>query len=178
MSSISTLCAVDAWVIIFSPNNPEPDVWPQLLNVTVLFDIVRAEYDDALFDVAQGNNLVSLSFIRPVCLFLNVAALLAESFEIKKSHIQEKAKRPDERKANEIKILCDIEACLIIFSPYGPDPDVWPSQLGAQRVISRFRNMSPPEQDRKRVDHESYAQQSLEKDEREGDEAEEGEPTQ
>ncbi|KAF7148817.1 hypothetical protein RHSIM_Rhsim03G0076100 [Rhododendron simsii] len=84
------------------------------------------------------------------------------------------------KKANEIKILCDIEACLIIFGPYSPDPDVWPSQLGARCVILRFRNMSPLEQDMKRVDHESYVRSRFaRKNEREGhDEAEEGEPTQ
>lgn len=67
------------------------------------------------------------------------------------------------KKIEEITTLCAVEACAIIFSPYNPEPKVWPSPLEAQRVISRFRNMAPPEQNRKMVDQKSFASQRLEK---------------
>ncbi|KAG5556579.1 hypothetical protein RHGRI_006996 [Rhododendron griersonianum] len=75
--------------------------------------------------------LISLAFfIRPLCLFLNVA-LLAESFEINKSHIQEKANWPNERKANEIITLCDIEERVIIFSPYNIESGRFAFSIGS-----------------------------------------------
>ncbi|KAI8548214.1 hypothetical protein RHMOL_Rhmol07G0255700 [Rhododendron molle] len=66
------------------------------------------------------------------------------------------------KKAQEITTLCGIDACAIIFRPNDPEPNVWPSQLEAQRVISRFRNLSPVEQNRKMVDQESFTRQRLE----------------
>ncbi|KAF7139504.1 hypothetical protein RHSIM_Rhsim07G0199200 [Rhododendron simsii] len=66
------------------------------------------------------------------------------------------------KKAEEITTLCGIDACAIIFRPNDPEPNVWPSQLEAQRVISRFRNLSPLEQNRKMVDQESFTRQRLE----------------
>ncbi|KAI8545714.1 hypothetical protein RHMOL_Rhmol07G0060100 [Rhododendron molle] len=67
------------------------------------------------------------------------------------------------KKAEEITTLCGVEACAILYSPYSPEPNVWPCPLDAQRVISRFRNMAPPEQNRKMVDQQSFARQRLEK---------------
>ncbi|KAH7863998.1 hypothetical protein Vadar_024434 [Vaccinium darrowii] len=67
------------------------------------------------------------------------------------------------KKTTEITKLCEIEACAIMFSPYDPEPVVWPSQLRAQHTISRYRRMSLPEQTKKMVDQEGFTRQMLEK---------------
>ncbi|KAH7863391.1 hypothetical protein Vadar_016901 [Vaccinium darrowii] len=67
------------------------------------------------------------------------------------------------KKAQEITKLCAIEACAIMFSPYDPEPVVWPNQLQAQQVISRYRHLPPPQQSKKLVDQESFTRQMLEK---------------
>ncbi|KAL7228050.1 hypothetical protein ACSBR1_022845 [Camellia fascicularis] len=53
------------------------------------------------------------------------------------------------KKVNELSSLCGVDACAIIFSPYHHEPDVWPSHLGAQRIISRLRRMLELEQIKK-----------------------------
>lgn len=65
------------------------------------------------------------------------------------------------KKAYELTTLCDIAACAILFSPYNHEPLVWPSQLEAQKVISRFRNMPELEQNRGMSNQESFAQERL-----------------
>ncbi|KAH7864750.1 hypothetical protein Vadar_033397 [Vaccinium darrowii] len=67
------------------------------------------------------------------------------------------------KKAEEITRLCEIEACAIMFSPYDPEPVVWPSPLQAQQVISRYRKMSSLEQSKKLVNQEGFTRQMLEK---------------
>ncbi|KAL6993956.1 hypothetical protein U1Q18_012065 [Sarracenia purpurea var. burkii] len=69
------------------------------------------------------------------------------------------------KKLNELTILCAIEACTIIFSPYNAEPDVWPSHLGVQRVIARFRKMPEFEQNKKMTNQESFTRQRLNKEE-------------
>ncbi|KAH7863210.1 hypothetical protein Vadar_014762 [Vaccinium darrowii] len=77
------------------------------------------------------------------------------TFRIRKSGLM--------KKAQEIMTLCEIEACAIMFSAYDPEPIVWPSELQAQHVISRYMNMSPLEQTKRLVDPKGFTRQMLEK---------------
>ncbi|KAI3757230.1 hypothetical protein L6452_04764 [Arctium lappa] len=43
------------------------------------------------------------------------------------------------KKMDELKCLCDVDACLIMYEGDGP-PEVWPSPLEARRVIQRFQD--------------------------------------
>lgn len=53
------------------------------------------------------------------------------------------------KKANELSTLCGVDGCAIVFSPYNPQPNVWPSESGAQRVLARFMDIPELEQTRR-----------------------------
>ncbi|KAI9177945.1 hypothetical protein LWI28_020931 [Acer negundo] len=42
------------------------------------------------------------------------------------------------KKVSELSILCGIDACAIVYSPYNNQPDVWPSHHEVQRIVSQF----------------------------------------
>lgn len=56
---------------------------------------------------------------------------------------------------NEISVLCGIEACAIIYTPNDPHPEIWPSNLGVQRVLSKFRGMPELKQRKMMLNQES-----------------------
>lgn len=62
-----------------------------------------------------------------------------------------KRKRGLMKKVSELSTLCGIEACAIIFSPYDSQPELWPSPIGVQRVLSQFKKMPEMEQSKKMV---------------------------
>lgn len=62
-----------------------------------------------------------------------------------------KRKRGLMKKVSELSTLCGIEACAIVFSPYDSQPELWPSPLGVQRVLSHFKKMPEMEQSKKMV---------------------------
>ena len=55
------------------------------------------------------------------------------------------------KKVSELSTLCGIEACAIVFSPYDAQPELWPSPIGVQRVLSQFKKMPEMEQSKKMV---------------------------
>ncbi|KAI4307677.1 hypothetical protein L6164_030840 [Bauhinia variegata] len=65
------------------------------------------------------------------------------------------------KKVSELSTLCGIDACAIVYSPYDPQPEVWPSEMGAQRVLARFRRMPELEQSKKMVNQESFLKQRI-----------------
>ncbi|KAF5469887.1 hypothetical protein F2P56_010445 [Juglans regia] len=67
------------------------------------------------------------------------------------------------KKMSELSTLCAIQTCAIIYSPYDPEPEVWPSPLGAQSVIARFKSMPEMEQSKKMVNQESFLMQRITK---------------
>ncbi|GMN23109.1 hypothetical protein TIFTF001_000004 [Ficus carica] len=67
------------------------------------------------------------------------------------------------KKVNELTTLCGIDACAIIYSPYNPEPEVYPSSLGVQQVLTRFRRMPEMDQSKKMVNLESFLQQRIDK---------------
>ncbi|KAG4923561.1 hypothetical protein AAZX31_18G052900 [Glycine max] len=67
------------------------------------------------------------------------------------------------KKMNEISTLCGIESCAIIYSPNDPQPEVWPSDSGVQRVLSRFMEMSEVKQSRKMLNQENLLRQMINK---------------
>ncbi|CAL5203231.1 unnamed protein product [Lathyrus oleraceus] len=67
------------------------------------------------------------------------------------------------KKVSELSTLCGIDACAIIYSPYESQPEVWPSSIGVQRVLSKFRRMPELEQSKKMVNQESFLRQRIQK---------------
>ena len=65
------------------------------------------------------------------------------------------------KKVDELSTLCGIEACAIVYSPYDPKPEVWPSPWGVQRVLAKFRNMPELEQSKKMVNQETFLKQRI-----------------
>ena len=67
------------------------------------------------------------------------------------------------KKVSELSTLCGIDACAILYSPYDSQPEVWPSSLGVQRVVARFKKMPGMEQSKKMVNQESFLRQRVAK---------------
>ncbi|KAI3867205.1 hypothetical protein MKX03_029252 [Papaver bracteatum] len=45
------------------------------------------------------------------------------------------------KNVSEISILCDVDACAIVYEPDNPQPKVWPSKPEAHRVLMRFKSL-------------------------------------
>ncbi|XP_022931692.1 agamous-like MADS-box protein AGL80 [Cucurbita moschata] len=67
------------------------------------------------------------------------------------------------KKLSELTTLCGIQACAIVFSPYDSPPELWPSVLGVQRVLSQFKNMPEMEQSKKMVNQDTFLRQRIAK---------------
>ncbi|KAH7542883.1 agamous-like MADS-box protein AGL80 [Ziziphus jujuba] len=67
------------------------------------------------------------------------------------------------KKVGELSTLCDVDACAIIYSPYDTQPELFPSPLGVQRVLSKFKKMPEMEQSKKMVNQESFLRQRIAK---------------
>ena len=67
------------------------------------------------------------------------------------------------KKVSELSTLCGIDACAILYSPYDSQPEVWPSTLGVQSVVARFKKMPGMEQSKKMVNQESFLRQRVAK---------------
>nr|BAN63742.1 agamous-like MADS-box protein AGL46 [Crucihimalaya wallichii] len=47
-------------------------------------------------------------------------------------------KRGFMKKLNDLKILCDVDACAVIYNPFNSIPEVWPSKSGVNKVIEKL----------------------------------------
>ncbi|KAL1370251.1 hypothetical protein HN51_000539 [Arachis hypogaea] len=81
----------------------------------------------------------------------------------KRRATQKKRKSGMIKKVDEISTLCGVDACAIIYTPDEPRPEVWPSPLGVNRVISRFNEMPVLEQSKKMMSQESFLRQKIQK---------------
>ncbi|ESQ49471.1 hypothetical protein EUTSA_v10021183mg [Eutrema salsugineum] len=74
-----------------------------------------------------------------------------------------KRKRGFVKKIHELSVLCGIEACAVIYSPFSSGPEVWPSNSGVKEVVEKFVMLPEIEQEKKMVDHEGFLRQSINK---------------
>ncbi|XP_058783799.1 agamous-like MADS-box protein AGL80 [Vicia villosa] len=72
-----------------------------------------------------------------------------------------KRKKSLMKKVDEITTLCDIEACAIIYGPYDPQPEIWPSPSGVEKVLTKFKAAPEYDQSRRMVDQESFLKQRI-----------------
>ncbi|CAA6675334.1 unnamed protein product [Spirodela intermedia] len=68
------------------------------------------------------------------------------------------------KKVQELSILCDIKACMVVYGPYDPQPEVWPSGGDEAAALLRgFRRLPEHEQSRRRLDQEGFLRLRAEK---------------
>ncbi|WZY74251.1 agamous-like MADS-box protein AGL90 [Brassica rapa] len=67
------------------------------------------------------------------------------------------------KKLDEIKTLCDVDACAVIYSPYNSTPEVWPSNSEVQKVMEKFENLPEEKQTKKSFNHEEFLNQTITK---------------
>ncbi|GAU21591.1 hypothetical protein TSUD_131750 [Trifolium subterraneum] len=65
------------------------------------------------------------------------------------------------KKLSELSILCGIDACALIYGPYEPEPEIWPTPSGVQNVVSKFRRKPEFEQSKKKLSQEDYLRQRI-----------------
>ncbi|KAJ4892976.1 Agamous-like MADS-box protein AGL80 [Raphanus sativus] len=74
-----------------------------------------------------------------------------------------KRKRGLLKKVHEISTLCGINAGAIIYSPYDPTPEVWPSVAGMNQMIDAFRNLPEIDRHKNMVNQREFIQQRINK---------------
>ncbi|MBA0736285.1 hypothetical protein Gogos_009849 [Gossypium gossypioides] len=67
------------------------------------------------------------------------------------------------KKLSELSSLCGIDACSIMFSPYESQPEVWPSPMGVQQVLSKFETIPEMEKNKNMLNQESFLSQKTTK---------------
>jgi len=72
-----------------------------------------------------------------------------------------KRKKSLKKMVDELTTLCGIDVCAIVSSEFHSEPEVWPSPLEFQRIITKFKNYSEFEQGRKKLNQESYLMQRI-----------------
>ncbi|KAL4280399.1 hypothetical protein GQ457_03G004980 [Hibiscus cannabinus] len=68
------------------------------------------------------------------------------------------------KKASELSTLCDVEACVVIFSSTSDSqPEVWPSTVATHRMLSNFKMMPAIEQSNRTMTQESLVKKRIAK---------------
>lgn len=66
------------------------------------------------------------------------------------------------KKVEELTTLCGVEACLIIYSHFDSEPQIWPPEHSTlMHILLKFKNLSFLEQNRKMVTQESFTRQRI-----------------
>ncbi|MBA0633680.1 hypothetical protein Godav_029707 [Gossypium davidsonii] len=64
------------------------------------------------------------------------------------------------KKMSELSTLCGINACAIMYSPYESQLEVWPSPIGSQQVLSKFKMILEMEHRKNMVNQERASSSS------------------
>ncbi|TXG48159.1 hypothetical protein EZV62_027453 [Acer yangbiense] len=67
------------------------------------------------------------------------------------------------QKVNELSILCDVGASIIIYSPGDKQPMMHPSPSKVQEILARFNNMPEIERNKKKTNQETYLTERVKK---------------
>ncbi|KAG8378494.1 hypothetical protein BUALT_Bualt08G0143000 [Buddleja alternifolia] len=65
------------------------------------------------------------------------------------------------KKLNELRTLCDVDACAIVINGDGTQSEVWPAPHAASRVIHKFRSLPSSSQSNNMVDQAGFLRQNL-----------------
>jgi len=68
------------------------------------------------------------------------------------------------KKSRELSVLCGVDTCVLIYSPYSTTPLVWPSiEDEAKRIMIEFKMRPMAEQSQRRFNQEKYLRETLAK---------------
>ncbi|KAH7671657.1 MADS box transcription factor domain-containing protein [Dioscorea alata] len=68
------------------------------------------------------------------------------------------------KKTKELSVLCDVNACAIVYSPDEYRPEVWPPEPErAMRVLSSFKSLPEMEKSKKMLNQEGFLRQCISK---------------
>ncbi|KAI5659375.1 hypothetical protein M9H77_28168 [Catharanthus roseus] len=81
--------------------------------------------------------------------------------DAKRRAAYKKGKKGFLNKVSELTTLCGINACTIIYSKFDSEPDIWPSTLVGQQVISQFKHFSKMMKQRKMWNQEAYLRERI-----------------
>ncbi|XP_043705469.1 agamous-like MADS-box protein AGL80 [Telopea speciosissima] len=65
-------------------------------------------------------------------------------------------KRGIMKKVKKLSTLCDVAACAIVYGPYDPNSEVWPSPSEAKSVLEQFRSFTEMGRYNKMVNQEEF----------------------
>ncbi|MED6106185.1 hypothetical protein PIB30_002637 [Stylosanthes scabra] len=65
------------------------------------------------------------------------------------------------KKIEQLRILCGIKACIVIFGPGDTKPTVWPSVEEASQIVQKFEEIPELERYNRSISHQQYRQQRL-----------------
>ncbi|XP_020884865.1 agamous-like MADS-box protein AGL80 isoform X2 [Arabidopsis lyrata subsp. lyrata] len=60
------------------------------------------------------------------------------------------------KKLNDLKILCDVNACAVIYNPFNSNPEMWPSKSEVDNVIKKLKMLTETQKKLKSVNHEEF----------------------
>ncbi|XP_044972232.1 agamous-like MADS-box protein AGL80 [Hordeum vulgare subsp. vulgare] len=67
------------------------------------------------------------------------------------------------KKASELAILCDVRACVLVYGEGETVPEVFPSHVGAVKILNIFKSMPELEQCKKMMNQEGFLRQRIDK---------------
>nr|AIZ95382.1 MADS36 [Erycina pusilla] len=65
------------------------------------------------------------------------------------------------KKVNELSILCGVPACAVVYSPQCDQPEVFPSEEEAKRILTDLANLPEIDKNKKMVNQSSFLEQRL-----------------
>ncbi|KAK5794412.1 hypothetical protein PVK06_035637 [Gossypium arboreum] len=67
------------------------------------------------------------------------------------------------KKMSEMSTLYGVDTCAIMYSPYKSPPEVWPSPLGVQQVLSKLEMIPKMEKSKNMLNQKTFLSQKITK---------------
>ncbi|XP_016676278.1 agamous-like MADS-box protein AGL80 [Gossypium hirsutum] len=64
---------------------------------------------------------------------------------------------------SEMSTLCGVDTCAIMYSPYKSPPEVWPSPMGVQQVLSKLETIPEMEKSKNMLNQKTFLSQKITK---------------